>query len=164
MTCLGRANIHWALPTVTIESSRGQSLCEIEQRLWYCNSSSISTGRDLYQWTLQLLHCPLKWSLDESCSETLPFKLCETWACPDWPATYMKISVCDCVRLIGGEYYPQSPVEGSVCAYEARVTTLQPLFFPHQCMCKIHHLNKIQGSDQITGNSYLCTQGGFLEY
>lgn len=35
--------------------------------------------------------------------------------CSDWPATYMQISVGDCKRVIGEEYYPESPVEGGAC-------------------------------------------------
>ena len=47
--CCERANIHRAPPTVPTVSSRGWSLCELEWRLQYCNPSSISTGRALYQ-------------------------------------------------------------------------------------------------------------------
>lgn len=37
-------------------------------------------------------------------------------ACPDWPATFMQISMGKYVTVSGGEKCPQSPVEGPVCA------------------------------------------------
>lgn len=98
------------LSTVSMESSRRWNLCVKEQ-------------------TLVLIHCSLKRLLGSRLPVHCPL-YCTGHKCsigiPERPIMHRQISRGDCMPAIEGEYYPNSPVEGSACAHRARVTIPQP--------------------------------------